>query len=97
MPEPMLELSPDRPIDQALHTAPVIYLDGAAQFIANDTMVKVCLYQELPISPPGGEKVPVARVVCARLVMTPFVLSQLADWLTKQSVGLQEVLGQRKP
>lgn len=73
-------------LDQALHTAPVIYVDGAHAFAGNDQAVRFNFFQDKLLS---GEislqGVPVERVVCARIVMAPAVFKQLVLWLNQNA------------
>jgi hypothetical protein len=67
---------------QAVSEAPVIQVDGAQLFVLTPEMVKFNLYQDrLTGEPTDPTLPPIQRVVCARLVMTPVIAKQLADWL----------------
>ncbi len=68
--------------------APVIQFDGAHAIAAIGGLVKFNLFQDRLLTKPSPDGVPVERVVCARLVMTPAVLKQLADWLSEHASDL---------
>lgn len=70
--------------DQALHDAPVIFVDGAQTLIASDQLVKFNLYQDRLIGHAGEQpEVSLERVICARIVMTPAVFKQFVDWVKR--------------
>lgn len=82
-------------IDQALHTAPVIHVDGATAFIANDSMVRFNLIQDRATASTDVQQPPIERVVCARLVMSPLVFFQLVQWLSENADGLKSAIRER--
>jgi hypothetical protein len=77
---------------QAMHEAPVIQIDGAQSFGVIAGLVKFNCFQDRLISG-AGDGLPVERIVCARMVMTPVVVKQLADWLSKNTQQMIEVGG----
>jgi hypothetical protein len=77
---PTPQTLPMRPVDvdHAIHDAPVIHVDGALGLAYNDQVVKLNLYQDRLVG--LGDR-PIQRVICARLVMSPFVFHQLLQWM----------------
>lgn len=81
---------------QAILEAPVIQVDGAQLFVLTPEIVKFNLYQDrLTGEPTDNSLPPIQRVVCARLVMTPVVAKQLADWLHSNTSRI--TIGEAKP
>ena len=81
--------------DAALHNAPVIYVDGAQTFIANEHMVKFNLIQDRLVGSAGVDpSMPLERVVCARLVMTSVAFLSLADWMGQQAAHMRDAQAQ---
>jgi hypothetical protein len=79
-------------IDHALHQAPVIHVDGAAGFVANNEVVKFNLVQDRLVSAPNSDReIPIERVVCARLVMSPSVFKSLVEWVRANSESLSQI------
>lgn len=81
-------------IDQAIHEAPVIFVDGAQSLIVGDMGVRFNFYQDRLVSAISPMEEPtIRRVVCARMAMNIKTLVQLYDWLTpvvEQFRGLTE-------
>lgn len=70
--------------DQAVHVAPVIYADGAQNFAGNDQVVKFNLFQDRLVGIDGDHAgIPIERVVCARLVMSPLTFKAFVEWAQK--------------
>jgi len=88
------------PVEQALETAPVIYIDGAVGFATAREMVTVNLYQDrLTIRPDEeqDQKQGVTRTVCARLVMPRRVAYDFRNWLTTALDGSEAGVAKAKP
>lgn len=76
-------------MDTALHQAPTIHVDGAQSIIANEYVVKFNLFQDRLVGSAGKDsQVPIERVICARLVMSPVVFKQIADWMGKYTLTM---------
>jgi hypothetical protein len=59
-------------------------MDGAQGIVSNDQIVKINLFQDRLVGEGGTRpSVPLDRVICARLVMTPQVFKELTIWLSK--------------
>ena len=66
------------PIDQALHIAPVIFVDGAHSFTTDGHICKFNFFADFLNSEPTK---PDTRVVVARMVMSAATVRSLAGWL----------------
>lgn len=78
------------PVEQAIETAPNIYIDGAVGLAVADGMVRFNLYQDRGTLNPANPEASttVTRVVCARLIMTQTTAQQIARWLeTAEGMG----------
>lgn len=67
--------------DPALHEAPVIFVDGAGTFLANSQTVKFNFFQDRAVAKEDSTAIPIERVVCARLVMSPQVFQEFVAWI----------------
>lgn len=77
------EMSPNASIDQSLHEAPVIFIDGATAYSTLGDTVRFNLIQDRLVWTGQPDQAPMQRVVCARLVMTKEAAHQLAKWLVE--------------
>lgn len=70
-------------IDNALHNAPEIFIDGAQGLAVSETLVKINFYQDRMLSVMSGEdEDTIRRTVCLRMVLTHRSLVELYQWLT---------------
>ncbi len=75
-------------VDNALHDAPEIFVDGAQGLAVSETLVKINFYQDRMLSVMSEEdKDTVRRTVCIRMVLTHRSLVELYQWLTPASIG----------
>lgn len=88
------------PVNQAIDSAPVIYLDGAVGFGYARGIVLLNLYQDrLTVNPARGldQEGGITRTVCARLVMNKIVATELVQWLRKSLEGTETETGKDAP
>ena len=87
-----IEVGPTQPITQALHEAPLIFVDGGAGIGIADDLVRFNFYQDRLTPNPEGEVDPtqfIARTICARIVMSVKTAQKVVKWLG-QAVGEEE-------
>ena len=86
----------DLPVSQALGTAPVIFVDGAAGAAVGSDLVRFNLYHDcITMSPewtgqPGKE---ITRIICARLVMSRATAVAIHRWLGDALQGTEHEPG----
>lgn len=81
------------PVEQALMTAPVIYIDGVQGFSANPQLVKLNLYQDRMTSGPGVD-FPFKRIIEARLVISTANFLAIADWLSERAADVRKAMSE---
>ncbi len=79
-----VQVSPTQPITQAVHEAPLIFVDGGAGIGVAEDMVRFNFYQDRLTPDVKGEGHPtqfITRTICARIVMSVKTAQAVVKWL----------------
>lgn len=74
--------------DQAILSAPVIFVDGAVGAIGDEHIVHFNLFQNRFIGPVPDGQPPVHLTIAARIVMSRSTFKNFAEWAVRTAEGI---------